>query len=69
MTDRARAFGLGDWLPVTTGESGAIVTLACDPGERYLDSYYDPAWLAEHGYDLEPKIARFRRFFHEGIWE
>lgn len=50
------------------GESGAIVTLACDPGERYLDTYYSQAWLEEHGYDLAPKIARFRRFFHEGIW-
>jgi len=51
------------------GQSGAIVTLACDPGERYLDTYYSQAWLEEHGYDLAPKIARFRRFFHEGVWE
>lgn len=50
------------------GRSGAIVTLACDPGERYLDTYYNPEWLAANGYDLAPKIDRFRRFFNEGIW-
>ena len=51
------------------GQGGAIVTLACDSGERYLDSYYDAGWLEANGYDLAPKIERFRRFFHEGIWE
>src|SRR5690606_39191612 len=36
------------------GERGAVVTLACDPGDRYLDTYYDDAWLAANGYDIEP---------------
>ena len=31
------------------GEAGAIVTLLCDPGERYLDTYYNDAWLAAGG--------------------
>jgi len=26
------------------GESGSIVTILCDSGERYSHSYYDPAW-------------------------
>jgi cysteine synthase A len=25
-----------------TGQSGSIVTLMCDSGERYLDTYYNP---------------------------
>jgi cysteine synthase A len=25
------------------GESGAVVTLICDDGERYLNTYYDDA--------------------------
>ena len=26
-------------------ETGSIVTLICDSGERYLDTYYNPAWV------------------------
>ncbi|OLQ94338.1 cysteine synthase [Vibrio ponticus] len=44
------------------GETGSIVTLLCDSGERYLDTYYNPAWVAENIGDLEPyrlKLAEF----------
>jgi hypothetical protein len=41
------------------GEQGSIVTLACDPGDRYLGTYYDDAWVAAQGHDLEPYSARF----------
>ncbi|MBR9727256.1 PLP-dependent cysteine synthase family protein [Shewanella intestini] len=27
------------------GEKGSIVTLLCDSGERYLDTYYNPQWI------------------------
>lgn len=29
------------------GETGSIVTLLCDSGERYLDTYYNPEWIAQ----------------------
>lgn len=29
---------------------GSIVTLICDSGERYQDTYYNDAWLAQHGF-------------------
>ncbi|CAM3006089.1 PLP-dependent cysteine synthase family protein [Vibrio rarus] len=29
------------------GESGSIVTLLCDSGERYLDTYYNPQWIEQ----------------------
>jgi cysteine synthase A len=32
------------------GETGAVVTLICDGGERYLDTYYDDVWLLAHGH-------------------
>ncbi|KAB8310018.1 PLP-dependent cysteine synthase family protein [Erwinia endophytica] len=32
--------------------SGSIVTLLCDSGERYLDTYYHPPWVAQHIGDL-----------------
>ena len=30
------------------GEQGSIVSLICDSGERYLNTYYDPIWLSQH---------------------
>ncbi|WP_423142976.1 PLP-dependent cysteine synthase family protein [Parablastomonas sp. CN1-191] len=31
------------------GRSGSIVTLICDSGQRYADTYYDDAWLESRG--------------------
>lgn len=31
------------------GESGSIVTLICDSGDRYLNTYYDESWLSQSG--------------------
>ena len=39
------------------GESGSIVAILCDGGERYATTYYDQAWLAGQGYELEGLIA------------
>ena len=36
------------------GETGSVVTLLCDSGDRYLTTYYDDGWLAERGLDLRP---------------
>ncbi|WP_370616376.1 PLP-dependent cysteine synthase family protein [Mumia sp. Pv 4-285] len=39
------------------GETGSVVTLLCDSGDRYVSTYYDDAWVAEHGLDLTPYEA------------
>ena len=39
------------------GQTGSIVTLLCDAGERYLDTYHDPAWVAECFGDIAPVMA------------
>ena len=36
------------------GREGSVATLICDGGERYLDTYYNPDWLAAQGLDLVP---------------
>ena len=42
------------------GARGSIVTLLCDGGERYRNTYKSDAWLAEQGLDLAPySAARF----------
>ncbi|MGH4029972.1 PLP-dependent cysteine synthase family protein [Actinomycetota bacterium Odt1-20B] len=48
------------------GEEGSVVTLLCDPGERYLDKYYADAWLAEQGIDISPYQERMERFLLTG---
>ncbi len=35
------------------GETGSIVTILCDGGERYAHSYYSPDWYAAEGIDIE----------------
>ena len=35
------------------GQAGSIVTLLCDPGERYADTYYDDAWIRANGLDVD----------------
>lgn len=39
------------------GRQGSVVTMICDGGERYLDSYYADAWIREQGLDLAPWTA------------
>jgi cysteine synthase A len=39
------------------GESGSIVAILCDGGERYATTYYDQAWLAGQGYALDALIS------------
>lgn len=34
------------------GERGSLVTLICDSGERYPDTYYNPEWVAENIGDI-----------------
>lgn len=36
------------------GLKGSVVTLMCDSGERYLDTYYDPQWVERTIGDLTP---------------
>jgi cysteine synthase A len=50
------------------GEAGAIVTLACDPGDRYLDTYYDDDWLRANGYEIMPYVEKIERAVREGCW-
>jgi cysteine synthase len=44
------------------GQAGSVATLICDGGERYLDTYYDDAWIASQGLDLTPYLADLQKF-------
>lgn len=44
------------------GQRGSIVTLMCDSGRRYLDTYYDPRWVAEKIGDIRPYLDALAPF-------
>jgi cysteine synthase A len=48
------------------GETGPVVTLICDGGERYAGTYYNDAWLAAEDLDLAPALARLQRIADTG---
>jgi cysteine synthase A len=50
------------------GRQGAIATLICDAGNRYLDTCYDDAWIRGQGFDLAPWLARYAEFWEAGRW-
>jgi cysteine synthase len=49
------------------GERGSIVTLICDAGDRYADTYYSDEWVTGRGLDLAPAGAALRRFLEDGV--
>ena len=44
------------------GETGSVVSLICDGGERYRHSYYDAEWLAARGLDVTTARQRLEAF-------
>ncbi|MCG9683269.1 PLP-dependent cysteine synthase family protein [Vibrio sp. Isolate23] len=44
------------------GETGSIVTLLCDSGERYLDTYYNNQWIEQNIGDLQPYLTKLETF-------
>ncbi|MEU0989828.1 PLP-dependent cysteine synthase family protein [Streptomyces sp. NPDC005953] len=53
---------------VATGERGSVVTLLCDPGDRYLDKYYSDEWLRDQGLDIAPYARQIDTFLATGAW-
>ncbi len=45
------------------GQTGSIVTVLCDSGDRYLDSYYDPNWVDTHIGDVSDYAQILRASF------
>lgn len=53
---------------LAAGRTGSVVTLICDGGERYADTYYSDAWVASQGLDLAPPARVIREFLDGGGW-
>ena len=50
-------------------ERGSIVTLICDGGERYADTYYNDDWLAAENLDIQPWLQALERWGQTGEWQ
>jgi cysteine synthase A len=51
------------WLAhrlAAAGETGSIVTICCDGGERYAGSYHDPDWYRAQGIDTDDADRRIQ---------
>lgn len=46
---------------------GSVVTLICDPGDRYLDTYYNPEWLDREGIRIEPYLEKLDTFYKSAV--
>ncbi|MPV85401.1 PLP-dependent cysteine synthase family protein [Ostreibacterium oceani] len=42
-------------------QTGSLVTLLCDSGERYLNTYFNDAWLSEKQIDIQPYLAELNQ--------
>lgn len=53
---------------VSSDRPGSVVTLLCDGGERYSDTYYSASWLRAAGLDPEPYTKILERAAASGGW-
>lgn len=61
------AFGLIAEL-LAAGRTGSVVSLICDGGERYADTYYSDDWIAEQGISLAGPLGSIEAFLSTGAW-
>ncbi len=50
------------------GETGAIVTLLCDAGERYRHTAHDAAWLLGQQLGCADEAVALRGLLQDGVW-
>jgi cysteine synthase A len=51
------------------GARGSVVSLLCDGGERYSNTYYDDEWVAAQGFSLAEHTETLRKFFATGTMD
>ncbi|OBC04401.1 lyase [Mycobacterium sp. 852013-50091_SCH5140682] len=61
------AFGLLAEM-VKHGQSGSVVTLLADSGDRYADTYFNDDWVSAQGLDPSGPAAVLAEFERSGSW-
>jgi cysteine synthase A len=51
------------------GLKGSVVSMICDSGERYVDTYYNKDWLLKNGYTAKmlPYFDKLENFYKTGM--
>lgn len=62
------AFGLIAGM-LDAGRTGSVVTLLCDGGERYADTYFADEWVEAEGLELSVPTAVLADFTATGRWD
>ncbi|MCC9625600.1 PLP-dependent cysteine synthase family protein [Thalassospira sp. MA62] len=52
-----------------SNQNGSVVTLICDGGDRYCDTYYNDAWIKAQNIDLAPWLSALDRFDETGLFD
>jgi cysteine synthase A len=47
----------------------SVVSMICDSGERYLDTYYNGRWLETNGFDTTPYRKQLEKFYETGVFQ
>jgi cysteine synthase A len=47
------------------GQAGSIVSLICDDGDRYTDTYWNDTWVHTRGWDIEPHLRRLESLLNK----
>ncbi|MGV3576781.1 MAG: PLP-dependent cysteine synthase family protein [Devosia sp.] len=50
-------------------EAGSIVTLICDSGERYAQTYFSDEWLTQQDIDITADMARIENVIASGVFD
>jgi len=53
---------------LAAGRTGSIVTLLCDAGDRYANTYYNDTWIKTQNLDLAEPHRTLETFLTTGSW-
>ena len=67
-TNMFAALQLLSGTPVTETPT-TILSMICDSGDRYMDTYYNPSWLQKNNLNIEPFIDQISHFFDKGMFK
>ncbi len=53
---------------VSRGERGSVVSIICDSGDRYANTYYNEDWIKSQGFELETHMERIEKVARMALW-
>lgn len=49
-------------------QPSSVVSMICDSGERYMDTYHNKQWLETNGFDISSYLQKIEAFYQTGLW-